>query len=112
MDSEHRRAGNVLGALIGLTIMVLGATLLQDQTGVIAAFGHLTFWPFVVITIGLVKLSHRRDDGRHEGGWWLLNEMRVLRFRDSWPLFLVAVRISMVWKELVGRRLQAHERVE
>jgi hypothetical protein len=42
----------------------------------------------------------------------LLNETGVWRFRDSWPLFLVAIGISVVWKEVAGRRLRAHERVE
>jgi len=34
----------------------------------------------------------------------LLDEMQVLRFRDSWPLLLVAIGISMVWKDVVQRR--------
>ena len=66
--------------------MLLGATLLLDRTGVIDAFDYAPFWPVVVITIGLVKLSHRGDDRRRHGGWWvlfgvamLLHEMDMLR---------------------------------
>lgn len=29
----------------------------------------------------------------------LLNRLHVLRLRESWPLVLVAIGISMVWKE-------------
>jgi hypothetical protein len=29
----------------------------------------------------------------------LLDHLRILRMRDSWPLFLVALGISMVWNE-------------
>ena len=28
----------------------------------------------------------------------LLNEMGVLRYRDSWPLFLVAIGVHTMWK--------------
>jgi hypothetical protein len=35
------------------------------------------------------------------GGWLLLNEMRVLRIRDSWPLLLVALGIHTMWKAIV-----------
>ena len=57
-----------------------------------------------MVIVGLVKLSHRRDDGRRRGGWWvvfgaamLLNQMRVLRF-GARPLFVVAFGVSIVWK--------------
>ena len=106
------------GLIFGTIIMLLGATLFLDRTGVIDAFDYTPFWPLVVITIGLVKLSHRQANGRRQGGWWvvfglamLLNEMHILRGRDAWPLFMVAFGISIVWKELV-RRPRMHERVE
>jgi hypothetical protein len=58
------------------------------------------------------------DDGGGGGGWWvffgvwmLLNETRLWRFHDSWPLLLVAIGINVIWKELV-QRPRAHERVE
>ena len=31
---------------------------------------------------------------------------------EWWPLFLVAIGISMAWKEVVRRRVLEHERVE
>ena len=91
---------------IGLLIMLLGVGLLLDRTGVIDGLDYVSFWPVAIITLGLVKLSHRGADGRREGGWWvvfgawmLLNQLHVLRLRESWPLVLVAIGISMVWKE-------------
>ena len=116
--TDEQRQGNITGLVFGVIIMLLGATLFLDRTGVIDAFDYAPFWPVVVITIGLVKLSRRREDGRRHGGWWvlfggamLLNEMHVLRGRDAWPLFMVAFGVSIVWKELV-RRPRMHERVE
>ena len=42
----------------------------------------------------------------------LLNQMRVLRFQESWPLFIVAVGGTMVWKEVFRRGSRVHEKVE
>jgi hypothetical protein len=118
MTGEQRQQRNVADLALGLIIMLLGATLFLDRTGVIDALDAAPFWPVVVITIGLAKLSQRQNDGRRHGGWWvvvgvamLLNEMHVLRGRDAWPLFMVAFGVSIVWKELV-RRPRVHERVE
>jgi hypothetical protein len=41
----------------------------------------------------------------------LLNETRAWRFEESWPLFIVAVGVNMVWKEIAGRS-RARARVE
>jgi hypothetical protein len=118
MTDEQRQQTNIAGLVFGVIIMLLGAALFLDRIGAIDAFDYAPFWPVVVITIGLVKLSHRGDDRRRHGGWWvlfgvamLLHEMDMLRGRDAWPLFMVAFGVSIVWKELV-RRPRMHERVE
>jgi hypothetical protein len=43
---------------------------------------------------------------------WLLNQTHVLRFQESWPLFVVAVGVTMVRKEVFPRGSRVHERVE
>jgi hypothetical protein len=104
---------------IGVLIVALGVALLLDRAGVIDAFGRSSFWPFVIIVVGLVKLANRPEHGPRQGGWWvffgvllLLNQMRVLWLRDSWPLFLVAIGISIVWNQVVPHRPRAPEKVE
>ena len=106
MTDQRGHARDAGGMTIGLLIMLIGVGLLLDRVGVVDALDYVTFWPVVLITLGLVKLSHRRPDGRREGGWWvvfgtwlLLNQLHVLRLREYWPLVLVAIGISMVWKE-------------
>jgi hypothetical protein len=101
---------NTEGIVIGAVIMLLGGTIMLDRAGIIHVYGRFVFWPFVLITLGLIKLSKRRDDGRREGGWWvflgvwlLLNDVGVLAFRTSWPLILVAVGGSIVWNALHPR---------
>jgi hypothetical protein len=119
MDHEPRRINNTAGLLIGLIVMALGLGLLLDRTGIIVGLGWRSLWPFVLIGLGLIKLAIPRDDGRRDGGWMLfigvlllLNQMQVLRFQESWPLFIVAVGVTIVWKEVFPRNRRAHEKVE
>ena len=120
MNNEHRyryRDG-AGGVVIGTTIMLVGMALMLDHAGIITGFRYSIFWG-LVLTLGVVKLSQGPVNGRLEGGWWvffgvlmLLNETHVLQFHNSWPLFVVAIGISMVWKEVTGMRRRAHERLE
>jgi hypothetical protein len=124
MPLEMRRPYDPARLSIGLLIVALGVALLLDRAGVIDAFGRSNFgrsnfWPVVIIVVGLVKLANRPEHGPRQGGWWvflgvwlLLNDMRLLRFRDSWPLFLVAIGISIVWNQIVPHRPRAPEKVE
>jgi len=74
----------------------------------------IPFRPFWVMTSGAVELfgagliltNRMAELGGwliFIGGWLLLNEMRVLRFRDSWPLVLVALGVHTIWKAVVRR---------
>ena len=119
MSDEPRRTVNIGGALVGLTMMAVGVALLLDQTGVVAGFRWTNIWPAVLIGLGLVRIAFPRTDGHRDGGWMvfiglvlLMDQMRVLRFRESWPLFVVAIGINIVWKEVVRRRPRVYERVE
>ena len=102
------------GLIVGMAIMLFGVTALLDQAGIIDGPGYATFYPLLAIAIGLVKLSQPRADGRRHGGWWvlwgafwLMTQLHIGWLRDSWPLLLVALGISMVWKEM-----RTHARVE
>jgi hypothetical protein len=98
------------GVVIGLLIAGLGVVLFLDQTGLFGWRMSWSLWPFLIIGLGLARFSTPRPDGTREGGWlifigtWLLlNEMRVLRFRDSWPLVLVALGVHTIWKAVMRR---------
>ena len=118
MPFDMPRSSDPARLAVGLIIMALGVALILDRAGVIDAFGRSP-WPVAIICVGLVKLANRPEHGPRQGGWWvfigvwlLLNEMRVWRFRDSWPLFLVAIGTSLVWNQIVPHRPRAPEKVE
>ena len=96
------------GVVMGLMIAGLGMVLLVDQTGWFGWHPTWSLWPLLIIGLGLARFSTPRPDGTRDGGWligigaWLLlNEMHVLRFRDSWPLLLVAIGVHTMWKAVV-----------
>jgi hypothetical protein len=116
---DNPRQPNVVGIAIGAIIIALGVTILLDRMGIIALFGAHVFWPPIIICFGLLKLSKERADGRREGGWWvfigvwlLLNNMGALRYRTSWPLFLVAIGVSIVWNAVSARGRHAKMKAE
>jgi hypothetical protein len=110
MEYHDRPNPGWAGVVIGLTIVGLGVVLFLDQTGLFGWRMSWSLWPFLIIGLGLARFSTPRPDGTREGGWlifigtWLLlNEMRVLRFRDSWPLVLVALGVHTIWKAVMRR---------
>jgi hypothetical protein len=113
---DNPRQPNLVGIVIGLIISALGVAILLDRMGIVAIFGMhvVNFWPLLIICFGLLHLLKERPDGRREGGWWvflgvwlLLNDMGVLRYRTSWPLFLVAIGVSIVWNAMFARSRHA-----
>ena len=119
MADEYRGGDKAGGVVIGVTLMLFGAAIMLDRAGLIDGVHYTAFWGLMVMTIGIVKLSQVGPEGSRHGGWWLffgtwmlLNETSAWRFRESWPLLIVAVGVSMVWKEIAGRRSSARARVE
>jgi len=99
------------GVVIGLMIAGLGLVLFLDQTELFGWRSTWSLWPFLIIGVGLARFATPKPDGAREGLWlvfigvWLLlNEMQVLRFRDSWPLLLVALGVSTMWKAVARPR--------
>jgi len=109
MDPSPRAAGIIMG----ITIAGLGVLLLLDQTGLLGWHPSWSIWPFLLIAIGFARYATPRSDGSREGlwlviigGWLLLNNLQVLRFRDSWPLLLVAFGVVHIWKALRPARVR------
>jgi hypothetical protein len=102
----------------GLIILALGALMLLDRHDVFG-LNTVRFFPGVVlILMGAVRLiwgdAPRRRHRAGVGGIWLVfigtwlianqTHWYGLRFRNSWPILIVAWGVTIVARELFGSR--------
>ncbi len=110
---RNEGAVNAPRIVFGLVILTVGVLLTFDKLGWIevASIGRL--WPVFLILIGLSRfLQPAGEPGRgfgailiFVGGWLLLYNLgwTELRLWDYWPLILVAVGLSILWRALSRR---------
>lgn len=94
----------------GGVLLLLGTALLLDNLEVVELGSVWKYWPFILVAIGIGKLlgannSKERGDGLwwiFLGAWFYVSVFHVfgLTFSTSWPLLLVGIGASMVWRSL------------
>ena len=103
--------------VMGLIVLALGVVFLLDNLGFPAARGALAYWPVILVLIGLGKLVRAHSVPHAVGGsvwalagtWLLLNNIGVIdrsfwsALRTYWPLILVVVGLSILWRAVSGR---------
>ena len=106
---RHQRAG----VLFGSVVLAVGVILLLNQQGLVDA-GQVFrfFWPVAFLAAGLLSLTRSTaSGGRVLGG--ILTAAGILMFLDRlgyarfsfhalWPLVLIGVGITLVWRTLEG----------
>lgn len=101
--------------VLGVVIVTVGVLLTLDTLGIADARYYIRFWPLGVVAIGLAKLWQSRDTTSGLlggavltgiGAWLLMDEFDLIgaSFRQFWPLLLVLLGGSLVWRGLAGRR--------
>lgn len=106
--------------IFGLIIVVVGLLMTLDTLGIADAEHYLRYWPIGFVALGVAKIWQAR--GGHSGmfggmifvivGLWLLLEAaRVIRisFWELWPMLLVALGASLVWRSVTGHRPAAND---
>jgi hypothetical protein len=96
--------------VFGLAVMLLGGMLLADRFSWWGMQAHMPLWPWILILLGIAKLS---GAGRHpisRVGWWLIavgawgvvTEFRILGFgfHRGWPLLIVIVGVFLIWRAI------------
>lgn len=90
--------------MTGLLIMAVGVAVLLGRVGLFPLVHFWRLWPLLIIGAGLVKLATPQPDGsRHGGGmvlvgvWLLLHALGIWSLGESWPIFLVAYGLKIVW---------------
>lgn len=97
--------------------MLIAAGLILFANG-LSIWGVFGLWPLIVVGIGLSTIVSACCMARLRSGvmtaviglWLSLNEFTAVRYRDSWPLLLVAVGGLMAWGAIApGSRCEVHD---
>ena len=101
--------------VFGLVVMLIGLILLGDRMSWPGFHWNVPLWPWILIAIGVSKLSDRPFDDRGRlrgrrsaawlmfiGAWGLLNEYRLfgIHYGDSWPILVIGAGVFMVWRSV------------
>lgn len=99
----------------GLFLITIGLFWTLDEMRIIDARDFWRYWPALLVAYGISRLmSPPAADGSRNGmfmvlaGLWLLaNTTELLYWDTSWPLLVIALGLSMVWKALAEREARA-----
>ena len=103
---HHRSYASRIG--VGAFLILVGALLLIGRFAYIPIPNPWHLWPLIMIVICLAKLIDAEYGWEYRkavwwlffGSWLLISELQLfgLSFHNSWPILLVGIGISMVWK--------------
>jgi len=90
-------------ATTGVVVMVIGLILLGRQLHLGLDIGRM--WPLILIVLGVSKFLTVDADGHRQNGAWLLlvgglfllNNYRILGLGDSWPVFIIAGGLALIF---------------
>jgi predicted membrane protein len=94
--------------IIGFIIISLGVLYLLQNFGVLYARDYTRLWPLLLVLYGVSRLVEC-DNLPHKiwggfwvlvGSLWVLDNLDILYFDiwDLWPLVLVAIGLSLIWR--------------
>ncbi len=103
--------------VLGLVVIGLGVLFLLDNLNILNFHRAIGFWPAILIVIGVIKLLDTRSPNGYlvgvlfigAGSVLTLNRMGLFNFdwRMFWPVLLIILGLSVVFKALAGRRQRA-----
>ena len=107
-DGLGRRHGGRISPrlVLGFAVIAVGLLLTLDNLGVLEARHFWRYWPVLLIAGGLAKtVESMRECGRPVGMGLvvigvvlLLVSFGLFQVRQIWPLFLLGLGVSIVWK--------------
>jgi predicted membrane protein len=111
MNGSPVPAPRITGRLIvGALLIFFGLLFTLDNFGVIDAGDVLAYWPLILVVVGLVRIFQPSHPGQRVFGvimvalgvFFQLQELgwTSMRFRDLWPIILVFVGGSLIWRAM------------
>lgn len=97
----------------GLIFLALGACLLAANLGFSIPRHLWSYWPFVLLALGLAQLAWPGRAEERLGGYWLVVvgawgainvfELFGLHWGNSWPIFIIALGLRILIGGIVRR---------
>jgi predicted membrane protein len=109
MNATSSPASRSNGRLVaGALLILFGVLFTLDNMGVLDAGDVLTWWPVILIALGLFKVVRPAHEGERKVGYVLLAigaflQLQLLgltRMRSAWPFLLVVIGGFLVWRAL------------
>ncbi len=107
---SHRRRGSRL--ILGGFLMLLGALLIAENLGFDVPRSVWSYWPFLLMALGVAKLLLDEGEGRGGGFWLILAGLygwisifgiAGLTWGTAWPVFLLGLGFWIVIGRVVCR---------
>ena len=103
--TRKRADGSVF---IGILLLALGLLFLFDKLNVMEVGSIWSFWPFILVVIGIQKLTTGDTLDKVGSGLWMIfiglwlyvsiEHLWGIGFSESWPALLIAWGIGMIWR--------------
>ena len=112
---DQKRASFLSGQVIlGISALLIGFFLLLDNLNILNGREVVSYWPVILIVLGLLPFVRPGSTGGRVwgavliiiGAVLLLRRMEIvdLRFHDIWPVLLILIGGSIVWGAIGKRR--------
>lgn len=107
--NDKRRHIDTDGVFWGLLLIAGGVALLLQRFGIVdLSWVMRTFWPLIIVLIGMSKLLHHRSIW---SGLWMIAvgawlqavtlHLYDLTYGSSWPLLLVVLGAGMIGRTII-----------
>jgi len=106
-ETRERGWGSAGRLVIGIYLLGIGALLLASQLGHDIPGELWSYWPFLLVGLGVVKLLWPENAEERSGGLWMLAagvyawislwRLFGLDWGSAWPIFLLAAGASILF---------------
>ncbi len=109
MNANASPASRINGRLVaGALLILFGVLFTLDNMGLLDAGDALTWWPVILIALGLFKVIQPAHEGQRKlgyallalGAFFQLQLLGLTRMRSAWPFLLVVIGGFLVWRAL------------
>lgn len=90
------------GALAGALLVVIGAGMFAERTGLLSLEWRSFIWPVLLMVFGAASLARSNQQGRQglffviAGAWWYAGLAGWMSMLQTWPLLIVGLGASVV----------------